>query len=96
MTADVLRSNVTRRLKEQRDETLRRLRQCKPRSPILYEQGVAPATQCEEIALSAVDINATVDALDKALEIVAEEFKKLMSPEEPEQGVEAKGKELYG
>lgn len=97
MTADLLRSNTTRRLREQREETLKRLRHCKPRAPILYEKtGIAPAAQCEEIALSAVDINATIDALDRAIEIIAEEFKKIMSPEEPATDDTKTGKEFYG
>ena len=91
MTPDLLRSRIVARLTEQRAETLGKLRRCKPRAPLVMDQGTIAATTAEEIALFAVDTNATVDALEQAIAIVQEEYKRLVSPEQP--GDEASGKD---
>ena len=82
MTADLLQQRVLSRLRERRNEVVMRLRLCKPRNPTVFEQGVVAASSSEEIAMLAVDINATVDALDNAIAVIQEEFKKLTSPEQ--------------
>lgn len=77
-----LHDRVTRALKEARENAVQRLRKCKPRSPIQMQDGaVIDASGCEEIALAAVDINATVDALDLALRILDDEWKRIQRPD---------------
>lgn len=99
MTADALRSRVIARLIETRATTVGNLRRCRPRAPTQMQGGaVINAATAEEIALYAVDLNATIDALDNAINIIQDEFKKLMSPEQPDDD-EKPGKEarqLYG
>lgn len=100
MTPDLLRSRIVARLTKQRADTLSKLRRCKPRAPMVMEQGTVPATSAEEIAFAAVEINAIVDTLESAIEAVQEEFKRLVSPEQPDDkasGKDAAGKErAYG
>lgn len=102
MSADLLCQRVLKILRERRNDSVQRLRLCKPRMPIVQSNGgsamaVTPSASAEEIALHAVDINATVDALDNAIAIVQEEYKKIVSPEQPDEddGKEKKGKEFY-
>ena len=85
MSAELLARKVTAELKRMRDDKVSGLRKCKPRSPtVLPEgQGTIPAATSEEIALYAVDLNATIDALNNAISVIEEEFKKLTQPEEP-------------
>lgn len=105
MTADLLSQRVLSRLRERRNDSVMRLRLCKPRSPIVQGAGnggasvaVIPPASVEEIALFAVDVNATVDALDNAIAIIQEEFKKITSPEQPDEDADSKpkGKDFYG
>ena len=48
---------------------------------MVVEGSTVPAATCEEIALFAVDTNATVDALGLAIETIEAEYKKIISPE---------------
>lgn len=99
MTADLLRSRSVARLTQIRADTVGRLRLCKPRAPLQMQDGaVIPSATPDEIALYAVDLNATVDALDRAIEIIQDEFKKMTSPEEPavQQDTPNQARKLYG
>lgn len=85
MSIDLLRQRVLARLTELRAEKVNNLRRCKPRSALVLDKGaVVESPSCEEIALFAVDTNATIDAIDLTIAAINEEFKKITSPEEPE------------
>lgn len=98
MTADILRSRTVARLTQLRADTVGNLRRCKPRAPLkIGDSAVIPATSAEEIALYAVETNATIDALDRAIEAIQDEFKKLVSPEqEPDADDTKPARKLYG
>lgn len=98
MSADVLCNRVLAALRESRVAAVAKLRNCKPRAPIQMPDGaVVPPATAEEIALYAVEVNATVDTLDRAISLIQDEFKKLTSPEQPDEPIKPKGKEpIYG
>lgn len=84
MSAELLARKAVAELRRIRDEKVGSLRRCKPRPPTVTESGgVVPACGIEEIALYAVDTNATIDALNLSIEIIEQEFEKLTKPEEP-------------
>jgi|TARA_R110000868_G_scaffold154926_1_gene381228 hypothetical protein len=83
MSADLLARKVTARLRELREDKINALRRCKPRAPMVVEGATVPSATCEEIALFAVDTNATIDAINMLMSVVEEEYKKLINPEEP-------------
>lgn len=85
MSAELLARKAVAELRRVRDEKVGNLRKCKPRfATITKEGGVIGAATVEEIALYAVDTNATVDALNMAIDIIEVEFNKITRPEEPE------------
>lgn len=99
MTADLLRQRLFKRLTEARAAKVETLRRCKPRTPMIMQEGqVVPASTAEDIAFAAVEINATVDTYEACLTILAEEFKALTTPEQPaEDETETKArKPIYG
>lgn len=84
MSAELLARKVVAELRRIRDERVGNLRRCKPRAPTVTESGgVVPSATCEEVALYAVDLNATIDALNMSIAVIEEEFNKLTKPEEP-------------
>lgn len=84
MSADDLRRRVEARLVEARDDNVKNLRRCKPRPPTAMQGGaIVPAATTEEIALYAVDTNAWIDALTKAIEIIDDEYQKMTAPVVP-------------
>jgi hypothetical protein len=84
MSADLLARNCVRVLKAIREEKTKALRRCKPRPPTEVNGTMIPAASCEEIALYAVDTNATVDAFNLAIDTIESEYKKIVSPEQPD------------
>lgn len=96
MSADVLCNRVLAALKESRADAVGKLRNCKPRAPIQMPDGaVVPPSSAEEIALYAVEVNATVDTLDRAIALIQDEFKRLTTPELAREPEPTKGKENY-
>ena len=91
MSADLLARNCVSTLRSLREERVKTLRRCKPRAPMVVEESSIPAATCEEIALYAVDTNATVEALDLAINTIEEEYQKIIRPEQaPEDDAETK------
>lgn len=85
MSAELLARKAVTELRKIRDEKIGSLRRCKPRAPTVTAEGsVIAATTSEEIAFYAIDTNATIDALNIAISVIEEQFKKLTQPEEPE------------
>lgn len=84
MSADLLARNCVKTLRDLRDDKVKTLRRCKPRPPTMMEGAVIPASGIEEIALFAVEVNATIDAFNIAIEAIEAEFKRMTSPEDPE------------
>ena len=84
MSADLLARKVTARLREAREEKVNSLRRCKPRAPMIVEGAAIAAATAEEIAFFAIDTNATIDAFNIAMSIIEEEYKKIISPEQPD------------
>lgn len=94
VTADLLRQRVLARLTELRADKVNSLRRCKPRSAMVMRDGaVIAASTPDEIAMFAVDTNASIDALDIAINAINEEFRKLTSPEQPEDTAQAAANE---
>jgi hypothetical protein len=84
MSAELLARKAVAELRRIRDDKVSSLRRCKPRPPTVTESGgVVPSATCEEISLFAVDVNATIDALNIAIETIEVEYKKLTQPEDP-------------
>ena len=84
MSADLLSRNVIRSLSKIREAKILSLRRCKPRGATVVEGTVIDPSSCEEIALFAVDTNAAIDAINLAIDTIEAEYKKIVSPEEPE------------
>ena len=84
MSADLLARNCVKVLKAAREEKIKTLRRCKPRPPIEVNGSVISASSAEEIAFSAIDTNATIDAINLAIDTIEAEYQKIVSPEEPE------------
>jgi CBS-domain-containing membrane protein len=83
MSADLLARNCVKILNSLRDEKVRNLRRCKPRPPTEVNGAIVPAASAEEIAFYSIDLNATIDALNEAVDVIQAEFKRLTQPEEP-------------
>jgi hypothetical protein len=83
MSVDLLARNVINSLLKIKEAKILSLRRCKPRGPTVVENAVIEASSCEEIALFAVDVNATIDAINLAIDTIEAEYKKLINPEEP-------------
>jgi len=83
MSADLLARNCVKALRDLRDEKIKMLRRCKPRPPTTLEGAVIPAATAEEVAFYAIDLNATIDALNNSIDLIEREYKKLTEPEQP-------------
>ena len=84
MSADLLARNCVRVLREVREEKTKSLRRCKPRPPMEVNGSIVPSATAEEIAFYAIDTNATIDAINLAIDTIEKEYKKIVSPEEPD------------
>ena len=51
---------------------------------MVVEGAAVAAATAEEIAFFAIDTNATIDAFNIAMSIIEEEYKKIISPDHPE------------
>jgi hypothetical protein len=51
---------------------------------MIVEGAAIAAATAEEIAFFAIDTNATIDAFNIAMSIIEEEYKKIISPEQPD------------
>ena len=94
MSADLLARSCVRILNELREEKIKNLRRCKPRPPTEINGAVVPAATAEEIAFYAIDTNSTIDTINRSIEIIESEFKKIVSPEEPEV-IEHQARDIY-
>lgn len=85
MSAELLARKAVAELRRIQAEKVAGLRKCRPRAPTVLPDGAGtiPSATCEEVAMYAIDINATVDALNVAIETIELEFKRLSQPEEP-------------
>lgn len=100
MSAELLARKAVAELRRIRDERVGNLRRCRPRAPTVTESGgVVPCAGIEEIALYAVETNATIEALNVAISTIEEEFEKLSKPEDPPEEPttdEPQARRLYG
>lgn len=94
MSADLLARNCVRVLREVREEKTKSLRRCKPRPPMEVNGSIVPSATAEEIAFYAIDTNATIDAINLAIDTIEKEYKKIVSPEEPDTEVK-QAREMY-
>jgi len=95
MSADLLARNCVKALRDLRDDKINMLRRCKPRPPTNLEGAVIPAATADEIAFYAIDLNATIDQINKSIELIEKEYKKLTSPEEPASTEPIQARKLY-
>ena len=95
MSADLLARNCVRALRDLREEKFKMLRRCKPRPPTTMNEAVVPAATAEEIAFYAVDLNATIDAIDRTIDLIEKEYKKLTAPEEPANDTPPQARNFY-
>lgn len=96
MTAAIIRDAAVKRLSEVREKSISALRFCKYMPATGTDKGMIQPQSCEEIALKANEANAWIEAMDGAIEILNQEFRKLTEPEQkPAAVTPIKNKRMY-
>jgi hypothetical protein len=87
MSAEELRNRTAQRISDLRDRAIEYSLNARFR-PSAHGSSYMPATTAEEIALQVLEGNALARAYTSALEVMNDEFKRMMQPDEerkPEQ-----------
>lgn len=84
MSAEILRQRITSEIGKKRAELADRVLKFRFVQSSVAGDTFLPHVGAEQVGLSVIDTNAEIRALDNALQIIAEEFKKLISPSQSE------------
>lgn len=97
MSLDALRENTRRRLVEKIDTSLRLVANQIFRPAFETKAGTAlPAQTLEEIAVFTLTLNAAAKAFQDALDVLDEEYKKIIDPAgAPVEDEQAQGESIY-
>jgi hypothetical protein len=96
MTAESIRQIAVQRLQEMVGKGEEKLRQLRYRPPSILNGAPLPGNSPTEVGMVACEINAEVNALERAIDIVNETYKMITNPTTPEAEEQPKSEPVEG